>query len=73
MKRVGVILIIVGIVLTLITGFGFFTKKKVLDLGKVEVNKAERHNVNWSPYVGVGIIVVGGILVLAGRNSGKSL
>lgn len=69
MKRLGVILIIVGIILTIVTGFGFFTKKKVLDVGKVEVNKSERHNVNWSPYVGVGIIVVGGILVLAGRNT----
>lgn len=68
MKTAGIVLIIVGLLLTVITGFGFFTKEKVLDIGRVEVNKQEKHNVNWSPYVGVGIMIVGGIMLIAGRK-----
>ncbi len=65
-RKIGIILIIVGIVLTVITGFKFFTKEKVVDLGPLEIAKETPHKVNWSPYVGVGIIVLGGIMVLAG-------
>lgn len=66
MKKTGIVLIVVGIILTLVTGFKFFTKKEVVDIGNVEINKSEPHRVNWSPYVGVAIIVVGGIMVIAG-------
>jgi uncharacterized membrane protein YidH (DUF202 family) len=69
MKRLGIILIIIGLVLTLVTGFKFFTKEKVVDLGNVEVNRNEAHKVNWSPYVGIGIIVVGGIMVIVSRRN----
>jgi hypothetical protein len=48
----------------LITGFNFVTKKKVVDLGPVEINKEESHPVQWSPIVG-GLLLVGGIVVMA--------
>jgi hypothetical protein len=66
MKRVGIVLIIIGLILTVVTGFGFFTKEKVLDIGNVEVSRSEPHKVNWSPYLGVGIMIVGGVMLLAG-------
>lgn len=64
MKRLGIVLIVAGLLLTIITGFKFFTKEKVVDLGKVEISKSEPHKVNWSPYLGVGIMVAGGIILL---------
>jgi hypothetical protein len=71
MKKVGISLIIIGILLTVFTGFGFFVKKKVVDIGKLEITRSEPHRVKWPPYVGVGIILVGGILFLTGikKNS----
>lgn len=66
MKRIGIVLIIIGLILTVITGFGFFTKKQVADIGGLEINAKEKHNVNWSPYAGVAIMVVGGIMLVAG-------
>lgn len=69
MKRMGIILIIIGLILTVVTGFKFFTKKEVVDIGNVEINKTEPHRVNWSPYVGVGIMVIGGIMVIASRRN----
>lgn len=66
MKRTGIVLIIIGLILTIITGFGFFTKKEVADIGGLEINAKEKHDVNWSPYVGVGIMVVGGLMLVFG-------
>ena len=64
MKATGITLIIIGVLLTIFTGFGFFTEKKVVDIGKLEITKEEPHSVNWSPYVGVGLMVIGGVILV---------
>ena len=63
MRTLGIVLVIIGIVMMAITGFNYVTKKKVVDLGPVEINKEESHPVQWSPIVG-GILAVGGIALL---------
>jgi len=63
MRTLGIILVIIGIVMMAITGFNYVTKKKVVDLGPVEINKEESHPVQWSPIVG-GVLAVGGIALL---------
>lgn len=69
MKVTGIILIVVGILMMVITGFNFKTKEKVVDLGPVEINKEKDHSVGWPMYVG-GIVLVAGIgLAIAGRKS----
>jgi hypothetical protein len=68
MKNLGMILIVVGLLMTVITGFNIVTKKKVVDFGSVEINKDERTPVYWSPVLG-GILLVGGIIItLANRR-----
>jgi hypothetical protein len=68
MKNLGMILIVVGLLMTIITGFNFVTKKKVVDFGSVEINKEEKTPVYWSPVLG-GILLVGGIVItLANRR-----
>lgn len=63
MKATGIVLLIVGLLLTIFTSFSFFTKEEVLDVGKVEINADKKHNVNWSPIVGVILMVVGGVVL----------
>ncbi len=63
MKTLGGILIALGIVMMLITGFNFVTQKKVVDLGPLQVNKEENHPIQWSPIVG-GVLLIGGVIVL---------
>ncbi|MCW3086202.1 MAG: hypothetical protein JWP12_3568 [Bacteroidetes bacterium] len=63
MKSLGIVLIIVGIAMMAITGFNYVTKKNVVDLGPVEINKEVNHPVQWSPIVG-GVLLLGGIAVL---------
>jgi hypothetical protein len=64
MKNLGIVLIAAGIIMMLITGFNVVTKKKVVDIGPLEINKEENHPVQWSPIIG-GILLVGGIVVIA--------
>jgi hypothetical protein len=66
MKKTGILLIVIGLLLTVFTGFGFITKKKVVDIGKLELTQSKPHRVNWPPYVGAGIMLAGGIIFLAG-------
>jgi len=69
-KKVGIILIIVGVLMMIYTGFSYVTKEKVVDVGPVEINKTERHPVQWSPFVG-GLLLVGGLLIVAtDKNKG---
>jgi hypothetical protein len=69
MRKAGLILIAVGLVITIITGISFFTKEKVVDIGKIEITKDKKHTATWSPLWGVGVMVVGAVLVLSGRKA----
>jgi hypothetical protein len=64
MKTFGIILIVIGLILALYTGFSYVTEQEVVDLGPMEVNKEQAHTVNWPPFVGVGIAVLGIILLV---------
>lgn len=64
MKPLAVILIVIGAFMMIITGVNFVTKDKVVDLGKVEIDKTRNHPVNWSPIVG-GVLLLAGIGALA--------
>ncbi len=63
-KTLGVVLAIIGILMIIYTGFSYITKDKVVDLGPIEINKETNHPVQWSPIVGV-VLLVGGIAVFA--------
>lgn len=67
MKTLGIILIVAGIVLMIITGINVTREEKVLDLGKVEINKKTTTPINWSPILG-GVLLVGGIAMLIVGN-----
>lgn len=68
MKTIGIIILIVGLVMTLYTGFTYVTKEKVVDLGGLEITQDDQHVVSWQPYVGIGLMVLGGALVMLDRK-----
>jgi len=68
MKAVGIVLLIVGLLMTVYSGFTYVTKEKVVDLGGIEITNDDEHTVNWQPYVGVGTMVIGGAVLLLGRK-----
>jgi len=64
----GIGLVILGVMMFIYTGINFITKKRVVDIGPIKIDKEENHPIQWSPIVGV-VLVVGGIgLVLRSRK-----
>lgn len=68
MKKTGIGLIVIGLILTLVTGVRYFTREKVVDVGSLKISASVPHRVNWSPLLGVGVMVVGGIIFLVGKK-----
>jgi amino acid transporter len=68
MKRTGLIILVIGILITVFTGFNFITREKVVDLGELEITKNKNHDVTWSPLIGVVVMVIGGGIYLVGAN-----
>ncbi len=64
MKTIGIVLIGLGIIMMIYTGFNYVTKEKVVDLGPIQINADKNHPVQWSPIVGL-VLIVGGIVVVA--------
>lgn len=54
--------------MTIYTGFNYVTQEKILDLGSVEITANKEHTTNWSPFIGIGIIAIGGIVFVAGKK-----
>lgn len=63
MKAIGIVVLVIGILMTVFTGFNLVTKKKVVDIGPLEVNKEEKTPIYWSPVTG-GILIVAGIVIM---------
>jgi len=58
--------LVVGLTITLITGFSFVTREKVVDIGEVQISRSKKHNLAWSPTAGVVIMIIGGGILLWG-------
>ena len=63
MKAIGVVVLVIGILMTVFTGFNLVTKKKVVDVGPLEINKEEKTPIYWSPITD-GVLIVAGIVIM---------
>lgn len=68
MKAVGIILIVIGLLLTIYTSFTVFRKKKILQLGSVEISRTEPETTTWSPLIGLVVISAGGLILWQSRK-----
>ena len=72
MKTLGIVVLALGIIMTIFTGFNIITKEKVVDVGPLEINKQEKTPIYWSPVTGGILIIAGAIILVAGRKGIKS-
>lgn len=68
MKTAGILILVAGMLMTLYTGFTYVTREKVVDLGEIEITKESPHSVYWEPYVGVGMMAIGGAVLFFSRK-----
>jgi energy-converting hydrogenase Eha subunit G len=71
MRTTGIILIVVGLIMTVFTGFNIITRKKVVDLGSIQIDSKEKTPVYWSPITG-GVLAAAGVVILVASKR-KSL
>jgi hypothetical protein len=64
MKKIAILIIAVGLILTIFTAFTYFTREKVVDIGEVEITRSKPHDLNWSPLIGIAIMGIGGAVLL---------
>jgi uncharacterized membrane protein YidH (DUF202 family) len=69
MKATGIVLIIVGVIALIYGGITYTTHKKVLDMGPIQAEKKETHNIPLPPVLGVIAIVGGGALLVFSSKS----
>lgn len=68
LKTIGISLIVIGIFMMIYTGFKYVTTDKVVDLGSVKIEKEKDHFVQWSPIVGIVLIIGGVVITLQGKK-----
>lgn len=64
----GIVLIIIGIIMIAYNGFNFVTTEKVVDLGPIKINREKGHPVQWSPIIGVAVLVGGIVIIVRNKN-----
>ena len=69
MKTIGILLFLAGVLMTLYTGFTYVTEEKVVDLGDVEVTREDEQTVNWQPFLGIGTMIIGTVVLVIARKS----
>jgi hypothetical protein len=67
-KALGIVIMVIGLIMTLYTGFNYVTREKIVEIGDLEISADKEHTANWSPFIGIGIIVIGGVVFLAGKK-----
>lgn len=72
MKTLGILLIVIGAIMTVFTGFNLITKEEVADVGPIEINKTEKTPIYWSPITGAILLVAGVVIVATSRRSTRA-
>lgn len=72
MKTLGILLIVIGGIMTVFTGFNLVTKEEVVDVGPIEINKTEKTPVYWSPITGAILLVAGVVIVATSRKGSQA-
>lgn len=67
-KTLGIILIILGIVLLIWTGFTYTKKEKLIDAGPIQISADREKSVNWPPYAGGVVLIAGVILFVSSKK-----
>lgn len=63
MKTTAITILIIGILITVFAGYDFVTQENVVEIGQLEISKNKSHIMQWSPAVGIVVMLIGGGLL----------
>ena len=69
MKNAGFVIIILGIIMMIYTGFNYVTTEKVVDIGPLTINAEKKHPVQWSPILGIALLVGGIVMIVFDKKA----
>lgn len=68
MKNLGIVLVAIGLLMMVVTGFNYVTRERVVDVGPVHISANQDNPVQWSPIVGAIILVAGIAIIVTNKN-----
>ena len=62
MKKVGVVIILLGLGITIFTTISYFSNRKIIENKKIEITMNKPFHFTFSPISGIAIMGIGGIV-----------
>lgn len=72
MKSAGLIIIVVGVIMMLYTGLYHDTANVSMNMGDLDVSMHSQENPNWRPYIWIGVMVVGVVVLMFGGRKSRT-
>ncbi len=68
-KIIGIVIVIIGILMIAYNSFNFKTTEKVVDLGAIKITQEKNNPIQWSPILGVVLLIGGIVIIVSARKS----
>jgi hypothetical protein len=66
MKKAGLIILAIGLLISLFNGFKYATQKKAVEVEELEITADKKTTASWPSIVGIAIMTAGGIIFILG-------
>ena len=68
MKKLGIVIIVLGILLTIFSGISFKREETLVELGEIELTQEQEDSVDWPRWAGIAAIGAGLVIFLVARK-----
>lgn len=65
-------MIVVGILMIAFTSLNFVTSDRVVDVGPLHLDKEQNHFFQWSPIIGVVLLLAGVVVLILDKRRAKA-
>ena len=69
MKTTGLIILAIGLILNVLSGFDLIRREKIMNIGSIEITHQKKEAFDWSPLLGIGVMAVGAGVYSLGKKS----
>lgn len=71
MKKIGLITLVIGVIVSVFAGFHYKTRENIIDTVSMHMMTNNHHTMDWLPYLGISIILIGAAIYLIGSKNKK--